>query len=432
MGNTLVWFRKDLRLDDHPALAEAISAGEHIIPCYLWAPQEEGNWAPGEASNWWLHHALSDLHDQLREVGLKLITRDARQSSSLHELVQLAEETHSDTILWSRRYEPAIIKRDADIKAKLRGMGFRADSFNSGMLFEPHEIASKSGKPFQVFTPMWKHYQTLTVKKPVRVDLSNTSGPKKWPKSLKASDLPLLSSLSWDKGFQPFWSSPSRSQLKKQLQGFIKSEAESYPNQRNLPALDGTSRLSPYLHFGQIGPREAWSSFATAKNYSESFKTGVMRQLVWREFGHHLLSHFPHTTETPLRKNYLLFPWDHNETFIRSWQQGETGYPIVDAGMRQLWQTGWMHNRVRMIVGSLLVKHLLQHWSEGARWFWDTLVDADLANNTMGWQWIGGCGADAAPYFRIFNPITQGEKFCLLYTSPSPRDRTRSRMPSSA
>ncbi|MEM9481299.1 MAG: deoxyribodipyrimidine photo-lyase [Verrucomicrobiota bacterium] len=410
MAVSLVWLRRDLRLTDNPALARAIEAGDPVIPVFLWAPAEEKSWRPGGASKWWLHHALADLDHQLREAGSRLLILDARNEGSLDALLQLAKETGAKRIFWNRSYEPAIIERDKKIKKALRESGLEASSENASLLFEPTEIENKSGRPFQVFTPFWKHYRTLEIPRPVKVDLKSMKSPKKWPKGATTEELELLPRIPWDAEFSNFWG-PASASMKVRMKGFIANGAASYEDERDLPATDGTSRLSPFLCFGQVGPRELWHAFAGARNFSPAFETGIMRQLIWREFSSHLLYHFPHTPDKPLRPEYGMFPWQMDEGFLRAWQKGETGYPIVDAGMRQLWQTGWMHNRVRMIVASLLVKHLLQPWQEGARWFWDTLVDADLANNTMGWQWTAGCGADAAPYFRIFNPITQGERF---------------------
>ncbi|MCB1097831.1 MAG: deoxyribodipyrimidine photo-lyase [Verrucomicrobiae bacterium] len=413
MGSpTIVWFRQDLRIHDNAALAFAIERGESVLPVYVWAPDEEGNWAPGGASRWWLHHALRDLDDQLGQLGSRLVIRCASGKNGTEQVLhQLCRETGADHVLWNRRYEPVAIERDTMLKAALRSQGLHARNFNSSLLFETTQVRNKSGKPFQVFTPFWKHCTALEVASPVRIYTHGLRRPKKWPASDSIADLALLPSIGWDAGFYDFWGTPTRNDVMNRLEGFIRDGASSYPEARDIPATDGTTRLAPALHFGQIGPREAWQAFAGARNHSPAFDSGIMRQLVWREFAHHLLFHFQETPLKPLRSDFEVFPWDADERYLKAWQRGETGYPIVDAGMRQLWQTGWMHNRVRMIVGSLLVKHLLQHWLEGARWFWDTLVDADLANNTMGWQWIGGCGADAAPYFRIFNPITQGEKF---------------------
>jgi deoxyribodipyrimidine photo-lyase len=412
MKAVVVWFRQDLRLEDNAALALAIEEGVPVIPLYISSRKDEAPWAPGGASEWWLHHALGDLDRQLRERGSRLVVRECREEDGSGDVLkQVVGETGATAVFWNRRFEPKVIKRDAVIKKELCERGVRAVSANSSMLFEPHEIANKSGKPFQVFTPMWRHYQKLEMPNVVNVPIESLEVPTKWPQSDSIDSLGLLPRVSWDKGFFAHWGAPSREGCQNDLREFVRSGAEAYLDKRDLPAQPGTTQLSPYLHFGQIGPREVWRAFAESPNYSENFSTGVMRQLIWREFAHHLLFHFPHSPLKPLRPEYELFPWEPEERLLNAWKLGETGFPIVDAGMRQLWVTGWMHNRVRMIVGSFLVKHLLQPWQDGAQWFWDTLVDADLANNTMGWQWIAGCGADAAPYFRIFNPITQGEKF---------------------
>jgi deoxyribodipyrimidine photo-lyase len=408
---TLIWFRQDLRLADNSALAAAIERGVPIVPVFIFAPQEEGLWQPGGATRWWMHHALADLEAQLVARGLRLIIRDARNLSTLEVLHRLAKAANADAVFWNRRHEPAAVERDAKVRRDLEANGIATEIHESSVLFAPEMIANKSGKPFQVFTPMWKHIQTLDMPKPVRVKMAAAKAPTKWPDSDQLESLGLLPRAGWDVGFRNFWGAATRKRALTQLRKFIRADAQSYPELRDSPSDDGTTRLSPYLHCGQIGVRETWWKFAEASNRTAAFDTGIMRQIIWREFAHHLLHHFPHTPQQPLRPEFALFPWKNDSAMLRRWQLGETGYPIVDAGMRQLWQTGWMHNRVRMIVGSLLVKHLLQHWIEGARWFWDTLVDADLANNTLGWQWIGGCGADAAPYFRIFNPITQGERF---------------------
>lgn len=407
MSSTLLWFRQDLRLADNPALAAAIARGEPVVPVFLWAPEEESGWAPGEAACWWLHHALEDLDSQLRELGSRLVIRHANQRGSLETLRELAQETDAKALYWNRRYEPAAVQRDQKIKRAMKSAGLEVKSFNSGMLFEPQEIANKSGKPFQVFTPMWNHYQTREVPEVVDTPLAELQNPKRWPHGIEIRHLELLPQIAWDRGFYEMWD-PTRAAIVERLAEMRQDgRAKSYLQDRDTPALDGTSSLSPFLHVGQIGPREAWWMLGEG----DAIDDGLRRQLGWRDFAHHLLFHFPQTPTKPLRAEFELFPWQEDAVALRRWQRGETGYPIVDAGMRQLWHTGWMHNRVRMIVGSLLVKHLLIHWTEGARWFWDTLADADLANNTLGWQWIGGCGADAAPYFRIFNPMSQGEKF---------------------
>ena len=283
------------------------------------------------------------------------------------------------------------------------------------MLREPQEIANKAGGPFKVFTPFWRHYQSLGEPTCPLPRPSRLSAPSTWPEGLSVDELKLNPRIAWDAGFHAEWSATPQGAAAELLQ-FLPERMARYNQDRDFPAEKGTSRLSPFLHFGQISPREIWrtaSEQVVGRKGSGDAENAspFLRQLVWREFAHHLLYHFPHTPEEPLKPEFARFPWVTDADRLSAWQRGQTGYPIVDAGMRQLWATGWMHNRVRMIVGSFLVKDLLLSWTHGAAWFWDTLVDADLANNTLGWQWIGGCGADAAPYFRIFNPVLQSEKF---------------------
>jgi len=402
----IIWFRHVLRLADHDAVASAIEKGYEIVPAFIWAPEESSPWEPGGASRWWLHYALEDFEEQLRALGGRLVIR--RGGDSHVELSRLIEETGAQAVFWNRCYEPSSIARDGEVKKQLRSQGLEVESFNSTFIHEPGHVQNKSGKPFRVFTPFWKHLLSLEERGETTVDLGQVRFPKKWPKSISVDSLTLLPRVRWDQGMEQAWT-PTREGGLSRLREFGKGAAARYGSVRDFPAEDGTSQLSPYLHFGQLGPREMLGQLR--QSGGEEIENGVIRQLYWREFAHHLLFHFPETEHRPLRPEFELFPWDENEAFLNAWRNGETGYPIVDAGMRQLWQTGWMHNRVRMIVASVLVKHLLQHWVEGSRWFWDTLVDADLANNSFGWQWTAGCGADAAPYFRVFNPIIQGEKF---------------------
>jgi deoxyribodipyrimidine photo-lyase len=271
-------------------------------------------------------------------------------------------------------------------------------------MIEPDALATGQGKPYQVFTPYWKKF-TATPRVPQPLDAPSRLNAAADPGGPPLEALELLPTIAWDRGLQEMWN-PGAEAAKVLLQRFLKGPLERYDGERDLPAIDGTSRLSPYLHWGEISPRRLWH-VCHGRPGAEPW----LRQLVWREFAHQMLHHFPHTPEQPLREEFAAFPWDGDPALLPAWQKGRTGYPLVDAGMRQLWHTGWMHNRVRMVVASFLVKHLLLPWQEGARWFWDTLVDASLANNTFGWQWTAGCGADAAPYFRIFNPISQGQKF---------------------
>ncbi|MFO1461400.1 MAG: deoxyribodipyrimidine photo-lyase [Verrucomicrobiota bacterium] len=411
---TLVWFRQDLRLQDNPALAAAIARGGPIIPVYILDDAGEGKWPMGGASRWWLHHALASLDAGLRERGSRLIVG---RGASLEILRQLVETTGAGAVFWNRRYEPAVMTRDATIKSSLLEAGIEARSFNASLLFEPHLVRNRQGRPFQVFTPFWKHCLTQPVSDPIPVGAARLAPPSAWPRSLDLGELGLLPSIPWDAGFTKTWH-PGEAGAAARLRTFVAKAMNAYANTRNLPGQDGTSQLSPWLHFGELGPRQIWAAVSEVGRASGKFPPGegarvFLSEVGWREFAHHLLFHFPHTPERPLREDFEKFPWreDPKGVLLRAWQRGRTGYPIVDAGMRQLWHTGWMHNRVRMVVASFLVKHLRLNWTHGAAWFWDTLVDADLASNTLGWQWTAGCGADAAPYFRVFAPVLQGERF---------------------
>lgn len=409
---TLVWFRLDLRLADNPALQAALARGQPVIPVFIWSPEEEAPWPPGAASRWWLHHSLNELDRSLRKYGSRLILR---RGPSLAVLRRLAKETGAQAIFWNRRYEPALIARDERIEESLRNEGLVVHSFNSALLFEPWTLKTAAGKPFQVFTPFWRACLAMPeAPAPVKMPRKLRS-PARWPASEPLDALALLPKFDWAAGLRTAWQ-PGEAGARLQLRRFVRSALADYPARRDFPAQPGASRLSPHLHFGEIGPRQIRHALrkAAASSPTERVRHAVpsyLRQLGWREFAYHLLFHFPHTTDRPLRSEFAGLEWRRNRATLRAWQRGRTGYPLVDAGMRELWATGWMHNRVRMVVASFLVKDLLLPWQQGARWFWDTLVDADLANNTLGWQWSAGCGADAAPFFRIFNPVTQSEKF---------------------
>ncbi len=411
-GATLLWFRQDLRLADNPALAAAIRAGAPIVPVYIFSPDDEDPWAPGGASRWWLHQSLSHLDEDLQRCGSRLCLRLA--ADSLAELLALARDCGAARVLWNRRYEPALIARDQMIKQALRAAGIEAGSFNGALLHEPWTVKSKGGTPFQVFSAFWRHCLNLADPEQPAPAPQHLAVPVTWPESRSLDEFALLPRLNWTQGMHTAWT-PGAAAGQALLEGFLSESFDDYGALRDRPDLPGTSRLSPYLHFGEIGPREIWHAtrrFAQRHGRHTTWRTSqFLTELGWREFAHHLLFHFPHTPSKPLRENYARFPWQSDPAALSAWQQGATGYPFVDAGMRQLWQTGWMHNRVRMVAASFLVKHLLQPWTDGARWFWDTLVDADLASNTLGWQWVAGCGADAAPYFRIFNPTAQATRF---------------------
>lgn len=401
---SLVWFRQDLRLADHPALRAALERGAPLVPVFIWAPEEEGPWTPGAASRWWLHQSLTQLQNELRAIGSDLVIRRAGKDGTLGELHRLLAETSATAVYWNRRYEPLVIARDASIKETLRKAGVEAHSFNAALLVEPWDVRNLSGKPFQVFTPFWRSVLgKLDPPKPLPKPKALPS-PTTWPRSATLESLGLLPSIHWYGGMTESWQ-PGERGAQQRLRRFLDAAVADYADQRNLPAIAGTSKLSPHLHFGEISPRQIWHAAPEWRNST------FMTEIGWREFAHHLLYHFPHTTDLPLRAEFQRFPWRENAAQLADWQRGRTGIPLVDAGMRELWHTGWMHNRVRMVVASFLVKNLRMHWLEGARWFWDTLVDADLASNTLGWQWAAGCGADAAPYFRVFNPQSQAEKF---------------------
>jgi len=408
----LVWLRLDLRLGDNPALFEAIKAGDPVIPVYIHDPESEGKWRHGSASHWWLQQSLEKLSKSLESVGSKLILR---RGDSQRELNKLIQETRAEKVFWNRRYEPEVVARDKKIKDALKVAGIDAQSFNGSLLTEPWTIQTGGKTPFKVFTPYWnKCVATGDPDAPISAP-KKILAPSAWPKSCALKEFALIPSIKWYDGFTREWR-PGESGAQEELDLFLNKNVIQYLSGRDIPSIRATSRLSPHLHFGEISPRQIWHAVQkkSAKTKTVGWikqSEGFVRQLYWREFAYHLLYHFPQTTDHPLRKEFEKFEWKKDIKSLKAWQQGKTGYPIVDAGMRELWHTGWMHNRVRMIVASFLIKDLVIDWKEGARWFWDTLVDADLANNTLGWQWVAGCGADAAPYFRIFNPFTQGEKF---------------------
>lgn len=405
---SLVWFRNDLRLDDQPAIAAAVERAEPIIPVYIWSPEEEGRWKMGAASRWWLHQSLESLSEQLKARKSRLVIR---KGESLVELERLVKQTGAGAVYWTRRYEPATIERDSHVKAALGKKGLIVEDFNGQLLFEPWELQTKGGKPYQVFTAFWKACLARDEPPKPTPTPKQWRSPIEWPSSEKLQSLKLEPTIPWDQGIRKAWT-PGGESAHRELKQFLKSTGQKYHASRNLPGIRGTSRMSPHLHFGEISPRTIWHEVRRAMHghSSEGLDT-YLKEIIWREFAHHLLYHFPKTSDEPLHEKFAEFPWDYSHANVKAWQQGLTGYPIVDAGMRELWTTGWMHNRVRMIVASFLVKDLLIPWQQGAKWFWDTLVDADLANNSLNWQWTAGCGADAAPYFRIFNPSLQSAKF---------------------
>lgn len=407
MSTAIVWFRRDLRLQDNPALAAACQQHDKIIPLFI--ANEVPKQSVGSAQRWWLHHSLLALKTSLLEQGLDLCLRQGDVQLQLDKLIA---EHHVESVYWNRCYEPALIARDTEIKAQLRKAGLDVFSFNASLLHEPWTIKNKSAGYFKVYTPYWKHVLSQ-IHVPVVQSIS------KWPTYLRfesdcLDDWDLLPTKpNWASGFGEYWQPGEIGALEK-LNDFIVDELSGYKLNRDKPALSSTSYLSPHLHFGEIGPWQIWRAIHDAKlqvSCDVASADHFLQELGWREFSTYLLYHFPELPAKNFRAEFDAFPWHEDQDLLSRWQQGRTGYPIVDAGMRELWHTGYMHNRVRMIAASFLIKHLLIDWRVGAEWFLDTLLDADLANNSASWQWVAGSGVDAAPYFRIFNPILQGEKF---------------------
>jgi len=410
-GPAILWFRQDLRLADNPALVAASAGGRPVLALYVLDEQEIGDWAPGGASRWWLHQALVSLEEGLRARGASLLLR---RGPARDIVPALAQEVGASSVHWNRLYEPDAIRRDAAIKQTLKDRGVTVESHNGSLLFEPWTVVGKSGEPLKVFSPFWRACQALPEPGRPLPAPDRIAQPAVQPRGERLADWALLPTApDWAGGLRDAWT-VSEAGAAARLDEFIATALADYQDGRNLPDRDGSSRLSPFLRSGQISPRQVWHAIRAAETAHRLPARSVeayLRELGWREFSYHLLFQFPDLPNRNFRTDFDAFPWAEDADLLRAWQRGRTGYPIVDAGMRQLWQTGWMHNRVRMIAASLLVKHLLQPWQQGARWFWDTLVDADLANNSASWQWVAGSGADAAPYFRIFNPVLQGEKF---------------------
>jgi deoxyribodipyrimidine photo-lyase len=400
---TLVRLHGDLRLHDQPALAAALAAGGAVIPVFVWNPDEEEPWAPGGASRWWLQASLAAFDARLRGLGSRLVLR---RGPLLETLLTLVRETGARSIHWNRRHEPDLAARDTACAQALRAEGLCVQTFEAGLLFEHGAIHSAAGEPYTVFTPFWRRCLQAPPPPPPRPAPGYLPPPATWPHGEPLEALGLQPVPDWAAGLRATWA-PGEAGARTRLERFEEEALADYASARDLPAQEGVSRLSPHLHFGEISPRLLWQRLQGRGPGAEAW----LRQLGWREFAHQLLHHHPRTPHEELRPEFAAFPWREDRAALRAWRRGRTGYPWIDAAMRELWNTGWMHNRPRMAVASFLVKDLLQPWQQGARWFWDTLVDADLANNTLGWQWAAGCGADAAPYFRIYNPVRQGERF---------------------
>ncbi|MCG6887846.1 MAG: DNA photolyase family protein [Proteobacteria bacterium] len=413
MSAAILWFRRDLRVSDNPALQALLQDGYLPVPVFI-HDEPDPDWPLGSASAWWLHHSLVALKKSLQKLGSDLLILGG---DSQQQLSQLIRQTGAEAVYWNRCYEPAFVKRDEALRKQLKSQGISVCSYSANLLREPWQNLKKDDTPYRVFTPFWKSLHKTGPSRDVVTTPDRCPALEgKLPKSPPIESLGLLPAIHWDKAFYTHWQ-PGEDGAWKILNSFCETRLKNYRTDRDIPELSATSRLSAHLHFGEISPLQLWHYFLhwATTDTSPGTLTAVeawLRQLGWREFSYHLLYHFPHTSLQPLDTRFECFPWhtDYAES-LASWQKGRTGIPIVDAGMRELWATGYMHNRVRMIVASFLTKNLRIPWQEGARWFWDTLVDADLANNTMGWQWTAGSGADAAPFFRIFNPVLQGEKF---------------------
>lgn len=416
MSTAIVWFRQDLRLADNPALVHAVENHDRLLLVYIDDPQPATAGQIGSASRAWLHHSLVSLQESLARVNQQLVFFTGDSKAILETLVA---ETAAELVVWNRCYEPETVVRDTRIKTALARLT-EVKSFNASLLVEPWDGCKDDGSPYRVFTPYWRRIATRLDS--ILKETPSLPAPASLPKPVKTppqnscslDELELLPALDWHRRMLDHWEIGEEVALSR-CTGFVRTAVHAYDEARNLPGVEGTSRLSPHLHFGEISPRQILSELCSKcpevyenKSSAETFA----KEIVWREFAYHLLHHFPYSVNQPLDKRFDAFPWPRlSRKKLERWQLGQTGIPIVDAGMRELWQTGWMHNRVRMIVASFLIKNLLIRWQQGETWFRDTLVDADIASNVMGWQWTAGCGADAAPYFRVFNPVLQGEKF---------------------
>ncbi len=415
MSSTLLWLRDDLRLDDNPALAEAVSLGNPLTVVYILDEESEGVRPLGGASKWWLHHSLTRLAASLEAAGSRLLLRRGAAAAIIRGL---ADETSASSVLWNRRYGGPERAIDEDVKTWAADCGISAASFQANLMFEPWTVRTGAGGPYKVFTPFWRACLNgpeprRPLAAPGQLPAAAPSGNGAPPAGDTLEHWGLLPRRpDWSAGLASTWT-PGEAGADTLLHDFLDGPAADYSTGRNIPGVEGTSRLSPHLRFGEISPFRIWHALRDRFPDREPADVGIFRsELGWREFCWQLLYENPSLASRNYRPEFDHFAWEApSEAELHAWQQGRTGYPLVDAGMRQLWQTGWMHNRVRMAAASFLVKNLLTDWRLGEAWFWDTLVDADAASNPANWQWVAGSGADASPYFRIFNPVTQSKKF---------------------
>ena len=407
LAPVILWFRNDLRLADHAALHAALETGRPVLPVFLLddaAPGSSASWdAPGAASRWWLHHSLTALAAALADAGAPLILRRGAAAATL---AALARETGADAVFAGAAIEPRGRAREREVATSLASAAVALRRFRTGSMFPPDAIRTGAGTGFSVYTPFARAAYAA----------GGPPGPRPAPARIPAPAAPASDALAdwallptgpdWAGGLRATWT-PGEEGARARLARFLDTALPTYAATRDAAGQEGTSRLSPHLHFGEISMAQAWHAATGDTVGAEKFRA----ELLWREFALHQLWHHPDLPTTPLRAQFAAMPWRDDPAALRAWQRGRTGIPLVDAGMRELWHTGWMHNRVRMVAASFLVKHLLLPWQAGEAWFWDTLVDADLAANAASWQWVAGCGADAAPYFRVFNPVLQGRKF---------------------
>ncbi len=400
MKKVIYWLRRDLRLEDNPAL---LNASQHdILPVYIYDDVNAGEYEPGEASKVWLHHALIDLQKKFSNAICFY------RGDPLTIIEKLIEEHSISAVYWNRCYEPWMIDRDKTIKQTLRSKNIDVFTYNASLLWEPWQILKSDKTPYKVFTPFYRKGCLQACEPRLSISAPKNLSTFKDSSALKLTDLDLLPTKKWWITMVEKWSI-SEDGARECANKFLSQNLVGYKNERNFPGKLSVSRLSPYLHFGMISPNYVW--YQALKHDETDDRDHFLSELGWREFSYYLLFHFPNLPHANFQNKFNAFSWVENAVFLNKWQRGMTGYPIVDAGMRELWQTGYMHNRVRMIVASFLTKNLRIDWRKGERWFWNCLFDADLASNSASWQWVAGSGADAAPYFRIFNPITQGQKF---------------------
>ena len=404
-SSSLVWFRDDLRLADNPALHAGVDRAEPVIAVYVLDEESPGMRPLGGAARWWLHHSLTALGERLREKGTRLVLR---RGAASEVIPSLAREVGAGAVFWNRRYSAPEREVDAGLKTSLRADGLEVSSFAASLLFEPWTVRTGAGTPYGVFTPFWKACQQLPAPREPLAEPRELRGASTYPASDDLDDWGLLPTRpDWAGGLRERWT-PGELAARRRLREFLAEDVADYDRARDEPAGGATSMLSPRLRWGELSPHQVWHAAVA----SGAHVGGFLSEVGWREFAWHTLFHAPDLAAKNLKSAYDAFPWPRlKPSMLRAWQRGETGVPLVDAGMRELWVSGFMHNRVRMVTASFLIKNLLIDWRRGEEWFWDTLVDADAASNPFNWQWVAGSGSDAAPYFRIFNPELQAKKF---------------------